>query len=263
MRLTYRNIKAIVLLFLVIIWSGACTNKSKLKYKADSEIMVFAAASLTNVLSEIVDSFEINYNIKVKINLASSGTLARQIKQGAAPDVFLSANVHWVNYIDSLGFVKQNLKQEIAQNSLVLIAPKSSDFKTIVIDSLLDLPSLLKGEYLSMGDPNHVPAGKYAKQALMYFNWYSKIKDRVLPTKDVRTALMVVEMNEAPLGVVFSTDAESSEKVKVIGRFSTVSHKPIKYVAAVCNKKKSALLFYEYLNSEETLAIWTKFGFLK
>ena len=234
-----------------------------MKENAHSEIVVFAATSLTNVLNEIIDSFEVKYNIQVKINLASSGTLARQIEQGAAPDVYLSANKKWVKYIDSLGFVKQKLSKEIAQNKLVLIVPENSSLGTATVDSSLNLHSFLGTNLLSMGDPKHVPAGKYAKQALEYYGFYPLVKDKILPAKDVRTALMVVEMNEVPLGIVYSTDVKSSTKVRVIGSFPPESHKPIKYISTICNTKKAALLFHEFLNSEETLPIWTKFGFLK
>lgn len=263
MRLAYRYINTLLLISLSIVLLLSCNNLSNKKQNEKQEVTVFAAASLTNVLHEIVDSFEVKYQASVKLNLASSGALARQIQLGASADVYLSANTQWANYIDSLGFVKQNLIQEIANNSLVLIAPKNSDIQLFKTDILLDLPVLIGEGYLSMGDPNHVPAGKYSKQALENYNLYSKVSHRILPTKDVRTALMVVEMNEAPLGIVFSTDAKSSEKVKVVGNFSISSHKPINYVAAVCSNNKTALLFYNFLNSEETLPIWIKFGFIK
>lgn len=263
MRSLIRNRILLIIASIIAIISISCNNSNSSKNDKESSIMVFAAASLTNVLSEIVDSFETKYSIQVKINLASSGTLARQIVQGGKPDVYLSANKRWTNYIDSLGFVKQNLMQEIAQNNLVLIVPKNSSVNSVIIDSLLVLQTILGTDLLSMGDPKHVPAGIYAKQALDYYGFNESVNKKILPTKDVRTALMMVEMNESPLGIVFSTDAKCSSKVKIIGTFPDKSHKSIKYMAATCSVKKEAKLFYEYLNSDETKAIWTKFGFRK
>ncbi len=237
---------------------GSATKKESKK-----EIMVFSAASLTDVLAELADSFEVKYNVKVKTNMASSGTLARQIEQGGKPDVYISASKKWANYVDSLGFFIPGYKTQMAKNELVLIAPKESSLNVESIDSNLDFIGLLGDGRLSMGDPSHVPAGKYAKQALTYFKWYNNLSDKMLPAKDVRSALMVVEMNEAPVGIVYRTDAEKSKKVKILNTFPEESHKPIVYVGGVCSKVPMATDFYKYLNSPETKTIWAKYGFKK
>lgn len=256
-------------LFFILLLSSCETGKQK-KAKANNEaskiqhpIMVFAAASLTDVLSEIIDSFEVKYHMEVKTNMASSGTLARQIEQGGAPDVYISASKRWANYVDSLGYIISGFKSEIARNELVLIAPLNSSIKVLAIDSSLDFMSLLGKERLSMGDPAHVPAGKYAKQSLEYYGWYNKLNGKKLPAKDVRSALMVVEMEEAPVGIVYRTDAQKSEKVKILNTFPDASHKPIVYVGGVCKDDVAVKSFLNYLNADDTKAIWAKYGFKK
>lgn len=259
--------KKLIVFFLAICFLSACNIKGNKTTKTNGEkhppIMVFAAASLTDVITEITSSFETKYHLKVKTNMASSGTLARQIEQGGAPDVYISASKKWANYIDSLGFVSDSLKQNIATNELVLIAPKDSPQEKLVINKAMNIVSLLGTDRLSMGDPSHVPAGKYAKQSLEFYGWYQKLKSRCLPAKDVRSALMMVEMGETPVGIVYRTDAKKSAKVKILGTFPENSHKPIVYVALVCKNNRGAKDFYAYLNSEETNAIWSKYGFKK
>ena len=244
-----------------IVMTSCSGGAKKANSEAPAEITVFAAASLTNVLSELIDSFEVAYNAKVITNMASSGTLARQIEQGGTPEVFISASKKWADYIDSLGFVQQPFKDKIAQNDLVFVAPKESELESFPVDSTLEITAMLKDGRLSIGDPSHVPAGKYAKQALTYYGWYDQLADRYLPAKDVRSALMVVEMGEAPLGIVYRTDAEESSKVKIVGTFPDRSHKPIVYVACLLKENETAKAFYKYIQSESTAAIWAKYGF--
>lgn len=236
---------------------GAGGNKTK------NTIMVFSAASLTDVITELADSFEVKYKIKVLTNLASSGTLARQIEQGANPAVYISASKKWADYIDSIGYLVKGYKADIANNELVLVAPVNSSLNQLKIDSSLDFSALLGDNRLSIGDPSHVPAGKYAKQSLAYYGWFNSLTNKILPAKDVRSALMVVEMEEAPVGIVYRTDALKSDKVKIIGSISEESHKPIVYVAGICNESEAAKYFFAYINSEEAKNIWLKYGFKK
>jgi len=253
---------AIVLVAIFVVSCGN-GNHDKGSKEIKESIMVFAAASLTDVLAEIVDSFEVKYNVHVKTNTASSGTLARQIEQGGTPDVYISASKKWADYVDSLGYIRHNLKSTIAANELVLITPLNSKINIPTIDSSLNFLALLGSERLSMGDPAHVPAGKYARQSLNYYGWFAQLNKKTLFAKDVRSALMVVEMEEAPLGIVYRTDAQKSKKVNIVGTFAEESHKPIVYIASVCNEKLAANNFYNYLNSASTKAIWTKYGFKK
>jgi len=226
-----------------------------------SPVMVFAAGSLTDVISEIVDSFEVKYNVKVQTNIASSGTLARQIEQGGEPDVYISASKRWADYVDSLGYFLPGTKTAIAYNELVAIVPLSSPLKMATIDSTLNFVSLLGKDHLSIGDPAHVPAGEYARQALKNYGWFDKLNGKTLPAKDVRSALMVVEMEEAPLGIVFRTDAQKSSKVKILNTFPEASHNPIVYTGGVCKDNNIAKQFFKYVKSDAAKSIWTKNGF--
>jgi molybdate transport system substrate-binding protein len=267
MRQLFRKLIASSLIIAFLFSCGTGTQKDAISENTNSElnqpIMVYAAASLTDVISEIVDSFEVKYNVRVQINLASSGTHVRQIEQGGSPDVIISASNQLANYIDSMGYMVAGTKTIITKNELVLISPVNSTIKIEAIDSSLDFLSLLGTNRLSMGDPLHVPAGKYAKQSLEYFGWYSKLEGKILPSKDVRSALMVVEMEEAPLGIVYRTDAQKSTKVKILGIFPEPSHKPIVYVGGICKDNSTAKAFFEYVNSDATKAIWAKNGFIK
>lgn len=250
-----------ILSVLIFFTLGSCHEPNHNKPESSSSIVVFAASSLNDVLSELTIIYEKKTGIKIKSNSASSGTLARQIEQGANPDIYISANERWVNYVDQLGLIKDNYHRAIVTNSLVLIAPKSSKLEQLNIDSSTDLLKLLGNERLSIGDPTHVPSGIYTKQALEYYQLYSNLIPRILPAKDVRSALMIVELKEAPLGIVYSTDAKKSNDVKILATFNEESHEPIVYYQALCTNNLDALEFYKWLNSEEAQSIWTKYGF--
>ena len=229
--------------------------------KTRQHLIVFAAASMGDVLTEIADSFYRKTGIKVQYNLASSGTLARQIEQGEIPDIYISANERWMNYIDSMGYIAEGTKKEIAGNELVLIAPAGSNFENCCIDSTLDLTSISGTSYFSMGDPAHVPAGTYARQSLQYFGWYNSIETFIIPAKDVRSALLAVELQEAQLGAVYRTDAIRSSKVKIIGTFPERSHSPVSYMAGLCRKNDPAKDFFVFLESQVSVQIKEKYGF--
>jgi molybdate transport system substrate-binding protein len=253
--------KPIAFLFLISCGTGQVKEAAYGEAGQHQPIMVFAGAGLTDVLSEIIDSFEILNPIKVQTNMASSGTLARQIEQGADPDIFISASTHWADYVDSLGYILPGTKVPIAKNELVLIAALNSSVKVAAIDSSLDFMSLLGKYRLSMGDPAHVPAGSYAKESLEYYGWFDKLEGKILPAKDVRSALMVVEFDEAPLGIVYHTDAQKSDKVIILGTFPETSHKPIVYVGGLCKENDMAKVFFEYLTGNASQTIWAKHGF--
>jgi molybdate transport system substrate-binding protein len=270
MKKNFVQLLSLLMVFALVVFVYSCrtghqkdTKNNNTDSKGHQTIMVFAGASLTDVLSELIDSFEVKYQVKVQTNMASSGTLARQIEQGGTPDVYISASKKWADYVDSVGYLLPGTKSTIAQNELVLIAPLNSMAEVAKIDSTLDFKHLLGKERLSMGDPAHVPAGKYARQSLEYFGWYSLLQGKILPAKDVRSALMVVEMEEAPLGIVYRTDALKSAKVKILNTFPIYSHKPIVYVGGVCKDNSTAKAFFDYINSEATKAIWIKYGFEK
>jgi molybdate transport system substrate-binding protein len=236
----------------------ACSPEQK---QENAKVMVFCASSLTNVISEIAQNFEKEKEIHVKLNFASSGTLARQIEHGANPALFISANKKWVIYLNEKGKTNPDYEKQLAANSLAVIAPINSKIDTFSFSNGVAFPLKFKGR-LSVGDPKHVPAGEYAMQAFNRMGIGDELQNRLLPAKDVRSALMVVELGETELGVVYKTDAMESEKVKLVAEIPLDMHDPILYYLSVLSEADpNARLFYAYLNSENSKKVWLKYGF--
>ena len=231
---------------------------------AATDITVFAAASTTNALTEIANIYEAAGNGKVLLSFASSSTLAKQIEQGAPADVFLSADTEWMNYLEEKNLLEPGSRSSLLSNRIVLIVPVSSTAQAVTVSPQLDLTALLgKDGLLSVGDPTHVPVGKYAKAALEHLKLWPQVENKIAPAKDVRAGLALVERAESPLGIVYATDAAISDKVRVIGTFPANSHPKIDYpVAAVKNSKNNAALaFIKFLNTPQAKEIWAKYGF--
>lgn len=240
-------------LFIALALSGCRTSEKK----ADSELMIFCAAGVTNVLTEIKDSFLVRNPADIKLNFASSGTLARQIEQGNIPDIFISASKEWADYADSLGYFSK--RKPLYRNQLVLIVPGRNEIDSVIFNPH-GIP-VFSGR-LSMGDPSHVPAGRYAFEALHSLGWYQSLENRILPAKDVRSALMVVEMGECELGIVYYSDAIQSQKVKIAGFFPESSHQPIVlYALLVDHADPVAEEFFDLLTDTSSDSIWLKNGF--
>lgn len=227
----------------------------------DKSLTVFAAASTTDAMQDIGRAFEKEAGIKVKLNLGSSGTLARQLEQGAPGDVYISASKKWADYALRKKLIKVDSKCDFLTNGLVVVVPRGSEMKSFMIDEKLDFPALFKGR-LSIGDPAHVPAGKYAKAALEYYGWYDKLKKRLLPAMDVRSALLTVEMGEVDMGIVYATDAMKSKKVKIVSTFSPISYPEIVYVCGICpGADASAKSFVDFMLGPKGAEIFEKYGF--
>ena len=231
--------------------------------QAQEPLLVFAAASTTNAMQEVDKAFSKASGIPVTASFASSGTLAKQIANGAPADLFLSANVKWMDYLEKGGQLAPGTRSDLLRNRLVLIAPQASPLQKVEISSSLDPGALLKGGWLAMGDPRHVPAGSYAKQALTKLGWWPKLDKRLALTANVRAALMLVERGEAALGAVYATDAMISKQVKVVGVFPTDTHKPIVYPVALVKGRDSqaAKRFLEFLQGPQAAAVFAKYGF--
>jgi len=238
-----------------------CTQNSK---SEKDELMVFCAASLTDVVTEITSSFANETGVEVRLNLASSGTLARQIEMGATADLFISANQNWINYLEKEGKLASDTQIKIAGNELVLIAPKKSGLLPFHYSSDKDLSSMFKGR-LSIGDPIHVPAGTYAVELLVNIGCLNELQKRFLPAKDVRSALIIVELGEVEAGIVYKTDALKSDKVKILTEFPDSLHNPIGYYMSVIKgaDNNRSLQLYNYIVSEKMLPVWKKYGFKK
>jgi len=226
-------------------------------------LLVFAAASTTNAVQKVNQAFTQATGAKVTASFASSGTLAKQIANGAPARVFLSANVKWVDFLQEKGFLEKGTRLDLLANRLVLVVPSDSPLGPVDINRQVDPLKLLKGGWLAMGDPRHVPAGSYAKQALTSLGWWPKLEKRLALAASVRVALMMVERGEAALGIVYATDAKISKKVKVVGVFPPDTHNPIVYPAALVAGQVTpeAQRYLEFLQTPEARKIFASFGF--
>ncbi|EIX9084016.1 molybdate ABC transporter substrate-binding protein [Klebsiella aerogenes] len=229
----------------------------------DGKITVFAAASLTNAMQDIAQAYKKERHVEVVSSFASSSTLARQIEAGAPADLFISADQKWMDYALDKKSIDTASRTTLLGNSLVVVAPKASDRGDIAINDKTAWVSLLQGGRLAVGDPDHVPAGIYAKEALQKLGAWETLSPKLAPAEDVRGALALVERNEAPLGIVYGSDAVASKGVKVVGTFPEDSHKKVEYPLAIVDGHKNATVtaFYDYLKGPEASAIFKRYGF--
>ncbi|MGF1734669.1 molybdate ABC transporter substrate-binding protein [Photobacterium satsumensis] len=230
---------------------------------AAEKVTVFAASSLTNAMNEVVSAYERETGQKPTVSYASSSALARQIAQGAPADIYLSANEKWMDYLSDQGVIDTSTRKSLLHNSLVMVAPKDYPQQNITLSASWDLSKALDGTRLAVGDPNHVPAGIYTKEALESIGLWQQAERLLARANNVRGALLLVERQEAMLGVVYKTDALISDKVKIVSEFPADSHTAISYPIAMVEgrQNESANGFYHFLNSEEATAIFSEYGF--
>jgi molybdate transport system substrate-binding protein len=262
MKFAKRQLRMFVMMMVLAVM-GLCLAAAT-GMAAESEVVVFAAASTTNAVTQVGDLYAAKGLGKITTSFASSSTLAKQIASGAPADVYLSANKKWMDFLEKKEAINKATRFDLLGNRIVLIAPMKSPIQTIDVKKGLDLAALLGSDgRLSMGDPGHVPAGMYGKGAMETLGLWAQVKDRLAPMKDVRAALVLVERAEAPLGQVYATDAAISKKVRVVGTFPLESHRPIVYpVAATAGgKTDSAVKFLDFLKTPEVRAIFEKYGF--
>jgi molybdate transport system substrate-binding protein len=230
---------------------------------AEQPVRVFAAASLTNALNDIGAEWQKAGHPKPSLAYGSSSTLAKQIEAGAPADVFASADLTWMDYLDQRGWIAANSRVSLLGNDLVLVVPKGKKFP-VQMKAGFDLAAAFDGK-LCTGEPDVVPVGKYAKQSLQSLGWWPSLQGRIVGTDDVRTALAFVERGECPLGIVYVTDAKISDKVEVLDRFPDDSHKPIVYpFAAVKNARPGAKAFLQFVEtSPVAVGIFEHYGFIR
>lgn len=229
----------------------------------ENQVTVFAAASTTNALNDIIADFTAEAKIRVMTSFASSSTLAKQIESGAPADLFISADEKWMDYLADRKLIQADSRVNLLGNRLVLIAPAGSGLGPAPVKAGIPLAAWLGDGRLAMGDPAHVPAGIYGQQALTALGLWEEVKERLAPAKDVLAVLTLVERAETPLGLLYATDAAISEKVRIIGAFPESSHPPIVYPAVllVGRDAKAARQFFSYLKSAPARAIFEKYGF--
>lgn len=229
----------------------------------EGKITVFAAASLTNAMQDIAAVYKKEKHVDVVSSFASSSTLARQIEAGAPADLFISADQKWMDYAVDKKAIDVASRQTLLGNSLVVVAPKSSAQTEFAITSKTDWTSLLKDGRLAVGDPDHVPAGIYAKEALQKLGAWETLSPKLAPAEDVRGALALVARSEAPLGIVYGSDAVADKAVKVVSTFPEDSHQKVEYPVAIIDGHKNATVsaFYDYLKGPQASAIFKRYGF--
>jgi molybdate transport system substrate-binding protein len=226
-----------------------------------ASITVYAAASLTNVLQELGDEFTKDSSIPVRFSFAASSTIARQIENGSPADIFFSADLEWMDYLQSRGLIQPATRHDVLGNQLVLIAPTKS---TVVLKIRPHFPlaaTLGKGR-LATGDPDSVPVGRYAREALTNLGVWDDVSPRMVRADNVRSALAFVDRGEAALGIVYATDALIDTQVRVVDTFPTDSHKPITYPAALTTAAKpDAAKFLAFIRGPAGDMVFQHYGF--
>jgi molybdate transport system substrate-binding protein len=225
-------------------------------------LTVFGAASLTNALQDLGDSFTKQSAIPVKFSFAASSVLARQIESGARADIFFSADLEWMDYLQSRGLIDRASRHDVLGNRLVLIAPADSKI-ALKIAANFPLAAALGNGRLATGDPDSVPAGRYARSALSTLGVWNDVADRIVRAESVRSALMFVDRGEVPLGIVYETDALIDPKVRVVDFFPANSHLPITYpIALTSSAKPDAQKFLDFIRGPAGEAVFKKYGFI-
>jgi molybdate transport system substrate-binding protein len=225
-------------------------------------VTVFAAASLSDALGEVAKAYQAKTGTLPALSFAASSTLARQIEASRGADIFLSADADWMDYLDSRGLIAHATRKNLLGNKLVLIAPASATV-SLAIAPHFDLLGALKGGRLSIADPDTVPAGKYARTALSTLGVWSGVVDHTVNAENVRVALSYVARGEAPLGIVYATDAYGEKSVRIVAAFPDNTHAAIVYpVALTRDAGPGAKGFLDFLSGPEATAIFQKDGFI-
>lgn len=226
-----------------------------------ADVTVFAAASLKTALDEIAADYTETTGTKVVLSYGGSSALAKQIAEGAPADIFLSASKQWMDDLEGKGLIQPDSRKDLLGNTLILIGAAGAAPATI--DASLDLSGLLAGGKLSMALVDSVPAGQYGKEALESLGLWDAVEPSVVQSENVRAALDLVALGEAPFGIVYASDAIAEPKVSVVGTFPADSHKPIVYPGALTvAAAEEAGAFLDHLSTPEATAVFTANGFL-
>ncbi len=231
--------------------------------RAADPLKVFAAASLTDALTDVLQHWQEERGETAVPVLAASSTLAKQITNGAPADLFISASEAWMDALEAAGDLEPGTRIPLLGNALVLIVPSDSRLRPRTALSATVREVLAAGR-IAVGDPDHVPAGLYAKASLDRLGLWAEVEPHLARTADVRGALALVARGEAAAGIVYATDAEITGKVRTLLTFPEESHPPIVYPAAVLrggDRERSAALL-DYLAGSEAGAIFQRYGFL-
>jgi molybdate transport system substrate-binding protein len=227
-----------------------------------NSVTIFAAASMKNALDDANAAFSNATGIKVVASYDASSALIKQIKAGAPADIFVSADLQWMDYGVENKLIKDATRVNLLGNTLVLIAPKDSKIGNVIIAPGFDLAKLAGDGRIATGDVKAVPVGLYAKAALEKLGVWASVEPKMAMTANVRAALILVARGEAPLGIVYSTDAKVEPGVKIVGVFPEDSHPPIIYpVGATMNAKLETAAYLAFLRSSAARTIFERYGF--
>jgi molybdate transport system substrate-binding protein len=227
-----------------------------------ADVTVFAAASLTDALGQLGAAWQQQTGHTVAISFAASSVLARQIENSQGADMFISADTEWMDYLDKRGLILRATRRDLLGNHLVLIAPANSK-TAVTIAPHFNLAGALHSGRLALADPESVPAGKYAKTSLTALGVWRTVADHLAPAENVRAALAFVARGEAPLGIVYATDAIAEPHVRVVATFPNNTHPPIVYPIALTKEAKPlARDFLNYVERPNARAVFEKAGFV-
>jgi molybdate transport system substrate-binding protein len=247
-----------VSLFLGAVFFGATALAAE---EGKPSITVFAAASLTNVLQELGDGYTKDSSIPVRFSFAASSALARQIENGSPADIFFSADIEWMDYLQSRKLIQTASRQNALGNQLVLIAPSTSRV-TLKIAPHFALAATLGADRLATGDPDSVPVGRYAHEALTNLGVWDQVSARLVRADSVRSALAFVDRGEAALGIVYATDAQIDKNVRVVDVFPETTHMAIIYPVALTSvAKPDAAKFIAFMRSPAGDLVFRHYGF--
>lgn len=225
-------------------------------------VTVFAAASLTNALQDIGRVYTARFGQSVRFSFASSSVIARQLEGGARADLFVSADRQWMDYVESRGLIDNGTRRDILRGRLALIAPRASPLRLAIRPRFPLAAALGRRGRLAIGDPAYVPAGRYAHAALRRLGVWDAVAGRLVRAEHVRVALAYVARGEAPLGIVYETDARIEPGVRVVGLFPDASHPPIVYPAALTRRAAPGTrAFYDFMRGPTGAAIFRRHGF--
>ncbi len=226
------------------------------------DVLVFAAASLKDAMDDITGQYQRETGKHVRVSLAASPTLAKQIENGAPADIFISADLDWMDYLAQRNLIKPSTRKNLLGNKLVLIA-SNDGVAPVKIQAGFPLAKLLAGGKLSMADTASVPCGKYGKASLEKLGVWPSVASQVVQAENVRAALALVARKEAPLGIVYQTDVTAEPNVKVVGVFPADTHPPIIYPIALTveSSNPDAIAFLAYLESPKARPLFEKQGF--
>jgi molybdate transport system substrate-binding protein len=244
-----------------LLLSACLFGLQSLAAESEKAITVFAAASLTNALQDLGDAFTKDTSIPVRFSFAASSALARQIENGSRADMFFSADLEWMDYLQARNLIQTATRHEVLGNQLVLIAPLDSKV-SLKIAPHFALAAAVGKSHLATGDPDSVPVGRYAHEALANLGVWDEIAPRLVRADSVRSALAFVDRGEAALGIVYATDALIDKNVRVVAMFPADSHMPIIYPVALTNGARAdAAKFLDYIRGPAGDLAFRHYGF--